>query len=856
MRLFAGIVPGICLASLTVASLSNAQGYPSPPGPGQPSPYPSPAPPDSYGQPPPAYSPQAPQQPQQPQAPQPWDAQQQPGGQPPAPVYGPSGPPAGSAPQGAPAGAAAAGAGASLGAAGASAYGASKTELGDDEQEADASDEEIRYRRESLKLQNNLDGATGLLHMQAAGSGAPGTFRFSLTASYFAGSGFLCPACEVPGGGDASQASDSAKHIGGHLGIGVTPLSFLEAYMGIHTTASTNDRGRPELLQVLGDTNLGVKGFMPYERDSIFSAGGSAEVLMLNGVGGVGIDNANFTLRGLATLDLDNRIKAEDRIPLRAHVNVGYRFDNSGKLVDDVEKRNGARISRIQRFGLDINRVDSMLVGVGVEGVFDIVRPFIEWNVDVPVNRQNHVCDIRTRATGDQCLGQAAGFSTTPSRLTLGARAYPWLDGLAFLAALDIGTGATSQFIEEVAPELPWNVYLGIAYAADTKPHVQIKKIQTIRIVPSESGAQKVSLFILGTVVEKGSNNPIPDAIVKFDGRNLSGMVTRADGTFRTIDLDPDTYTFAVSAAGYRDGQCAVTLAPPMPGAPGGGPPGSAGGAPVSDPNNPYGTPNAGAPVYGAPPGPYGTPPAPSGPGAPGQPTTPGQPGGAGEVPTATVTCELEAQPKVGNVNGQVRDAENNAAVGGAAVKITDKLGRSLALTSDAAGTFRFENVPPGVVTIEAEAPNYLRGVIEVEVKSRGDVPAQVVLTKRPTKPNVIVTPNELKLKKDVHFKTDSAEITPDSAGIIAEIADTLRAHPEIFAVEVQGHTDDQGPPDYNLQLSSSRANAVREALVRAGVTSTRLTARGYGLTKPLVPNTNDGNRLINRRVQLIIVPK
>ena len=58
----------------------------------------------------------------------------------------------------------------------------------------------------------------------------------------------------------------------------------------------------------------------------------------------------------------------------------------------------------------------------------------------------------------------------------------------------------------------------------------------------------------------------------------------------------------------------------------------------------------------------------------------------------------------------------------GADVKITDKLGRSLSLTADANGTFRFENVPPGPVTISAEAAGYLRSVIEIEVKSHEDV--------------------------------------------------------------------------------------------------------------------------------------
>jgi outer membrane protein OmpA-like peptidoglycan-associated protein len=215
--------------------------------------------------------------------------------------------------------------------------------------------------------------------------------------------------------------------------------------------------------------------------------------------------------------------------------------------------------------------------------------------------------------------------------------------------------------------------------------------------------------------------------------------------------------------------------------------------------------------------------------------------------------CELESQPKVGNVNGQLRDAETSAAVGGASVKITDKIGRSLSLTADAAGSFRFENVPPGPVTISAEAPNYLRAVTEIEVKPRSDVVAQIALTKRPARPNVVITDKELKLKKDVHFQHDSAEILSDSMGIIEEAADALRTHSEIASVEIQGHTDDSGTPEYNMRLSTERANAVREALIRDGVEPNRLTARGYGQEKPLVPNTNEANRAKNRRVQLII---
>lgn len=789
------VVPGICLAAVLIPSLAGAQGSPEPGAP------PVAAPPL------PSATPSATPPPAAPTSPAPPPAEPAPGT---APTTTAPTSPGGTS---APASATAEG--------GASASGSANLDKGlqlgavsgGESQAATEEDADTVHRRESLKIQNSSNAATGLLHLYSADSGAPGTFRFSIITSYFAGSGFLCPACADPNGGPAT-ASDEAKRVGGHVGISATPLPYLEAFMGVHASASSNNRETPHLLQALGDTNLGVKGFMPYEEDQIFTAGGAAELWLLNGTGAIGVNSASFGLRGMATADLSNRRNEKDRIPLRAHFNLGYFFDNSGKLVEDFENaHNGQRITRIERFGLDINRVDSLKTGIGVEGMFDLVRPFLEWTIDVPVNRQGHVCALSKIATGDHCLGNDAGFSTTPSRLTLGARVYPW-QGLSFLAAFDIGTGATSEFIEEVRPEMPWNLYLGVAYAVDTKPRVEVKRVEVPHETRVEVPAQ--ALFIDGTVVEKGTGTPIPEATVRFDGRDLTGMITSSDGKFRTGNLDPGTYTFNVKATGYRDGQCNATIAAPA----------------------------AGATEATSSPAPGGTPSQ--------QPAQPGQPPSTAGA-AAVVTCELEALPKVGNVNGQLRDSESGAPVSGASVKITDKLGRSLTLASDAGGAFRFENVPPGQVTIVAEAPDYLRSTLDLEIKPHVDVPAQMSLHKRPKKANVVVTKQELKLKKAIHFQHDSAEILPDSMSIVEEIADVLRSHPEIPSVEIQGHTDDSGTPPYNLRLSADRANTVRDALIRNGVEPNRLTARGYGQEKPLVPNTNEANRAKNRRVQLMI---
>ena len=685
----------------------------------------------------------------------------------------------------------------------------SSAEVGD-------SGDDREWRRWSLKLQNNLRSSTGLLHTSEAGSGAAGTFRISLISEYFTGTGLLCDGTDCPAPpGQTNQQEDEVTRIGAHVGISATPLPFLEAYVGFHASAVDNDQGRPQLLQVLGDTNLGLKGFLPRKPGGIFSFGGEVGLWLLNGTGSVGLDGAgtSFSLGLLGSLDLNNQLDPADAIPLKAHLNLGYRFDNSGKLVEDVEKRRKNRITRIERFGLNIDRTDAFQIGLGLEGTFKYIHPFAEYSIDVPVNRQDYVCNESRVYPNDGCLGNDSGFSTTPSRVTVGARGYPGVDGLSLLLALDIGTGATSSFIEEVSPELPWNLYVGVGFAADvTPPEPIVREVQVERVVP----APVVESYIQGTVVEKGTANPVAGAIVVYEGRSENGMVTTPTGAFRTINLQPGTYTFGVSAKGYKPGTCSATL--------------TAAGA--SPPGPYYGSP-------GTPPGPY-TPPS----------------AGTGQGSIANVKCELESLPKVGNIQGSLIDAASSNPVAGAKVKIMDKLGRELELKADAGGAFRFENVPPGTATIRVEADGFLPSITKLEVKSQQDVKAAISLNKLPKKPNVVVRGAELKLRKKVHFAHDSANIEPDSAALIAEIASVLKKKKEIATLEIQGHTDNTGSPVYNQRLSQQRAEAVRQALIAHGIQSSRLTAKGYGQEKPLLPNVSAANRARNRRVQLIITKK
>lgn len=101
-----------------------------------------------------------------------------------------------------------------------------------------------------------------------------------------------------------------------------------------------------------------------------------------------------------------------------------------------------------------------------------------------------------------------------------------------------------------------------------------------------------------------------------------------------------------------------------------------------------------------------------------------------------------------------------------------------------------------------------------------------------------------------LYFDTDKADIKPDGYPILYEVITVLKKNPEI-RVEIQGHTDSRGSDAYNQALSEKRARSVRDYLIKAGINADRLTAKGYGESKPAAPNTSPENMAKNRRVQL-----
>jgi len=101
-----------------------------------------------------------------------------------------------------------------------------------------------------------------------------------------------------------------------------------------------------------------------------------------------------------------------------------------------------------------------------------------------------------------------------------------------------------------------------------------------------------------------------------------------------------------------------------------------------------------------------------------------------------------------------------------------------------------------------------------------------------------------------INFETNSATLTNASLSILNGAASTLNKYTDINA-EVAGHTDSTGAAAYNKSLSERRATSVRDYLVSRGISSGRLTSRGYGEEQPIADNSNKAGRAQNRRVEL-----
>lgn len=111
-----------------------------------------------------------------------------------------------------------------------------------------------------------------------------------------------------------------------------------------------------------------------------------------------------------------------------------------------------------------------------------------------------------------------------------------------------------------------------------------------------------------------------------------------------------------------------------------------------------------------------------------------------------------------------------------------------------------------------------------------------------------------LNLSGNITFATNSSELGPEFFDVLTSVSKVLTEY-EQTVVEVAGHTDSDGPEDYNQRLSERRAGSVAQYLQSQGIINERLITIGLGESRPVADNTLVSGKQANRRVEITMVP-
>jgi len=97
------------------------------------------------------------------------------------------------------------------------------------------------------------------------------------------------------------------------------------------------------------------------------------------------------------------------------------------------------------------------------------------------------------------------------------------------------------------------------------------------------------------------------------------------------------------------------------------------------------------------------------------------------------------------------------------------------------------------------------------------------------------------------------ADLLPDAQPAMQQLLTFMQTHPTT-EILLAGHTDNQGDFDANVKLSQDRVDVVKQYLVSNGIAASRITAKGYGPTRPIASNNREISRQQNRRVEMTVI--
>lgn len=216
--------------------------------------------------------------------------------------------------------------------------------------------------------------------------------------------------------------------------------------------------------------------------------------------------------------------------------------------------------------------------------------------------------------------------------------------------------------------------------------------------------------------------------------------------------------------------------------------------------------------------------------------------------PPVVAAPEVTPEPEPATPMGWIRVIAMNEA-GMPVVCSVRVLGTGQAPTQGGSDGWTELQLPAGKQEVVVWADGYQSFHTDIEVVADGKTDIEVTLPGG----RVAIEGDQVRVFEKIFFELDSTEIKTESFGILDEVVELLLNHPEITLMSIEGHTDDQGDAQYNVDLSFGRAEAVVHYCTAQGIERERLQARGHGENNPILTGESEASRAANRRVEFHI---
>ena len=580
----------------------------------------------------------------------------------------------------------------------------------------------------------------------------------------------------------------------GVLVLNLTPIEHVELAATVSTSSTQNRALEPNVVQVVGDAHLFAKGF--YSIAPWLTLAGDAELALLNGVGSIGPAGhaTSVGLRSSATADL--RALEQHPLPLIVRSNLRYLFDNSGRLGRNVER------DRYSSLGSMAPRADEyrQLLSPAERNALQVNRVDrigASIGVELPLlPRERFNVNPLLEWTFALPVNRQ-GFDCVTTNIP----------GQRDSCLAKTGFGARPSTLSIGARVQPWVRGLGVLAAVDVATSGSRTFVR--ELAPLER--YMIRLGISYAYDLRATTPPRPRIVrVEIPAAQLRGHIVGQVVESQTgVPIAGAIVHFEATSLSdvISDESGAFKSAELPPGAHG---------MRVSADGFREALCVAVLASSGA---------------------------------DVAARCELTASAYFGKLHGHVTN-QSGRALAGAHIALHGP--GELSLTSEKDGSFRTDKLLEGTYDLTAISPGYFNREASLTITRGAEATPSIVFLARPPQSLVRMTPTRIVLARPIEFVDDSAIIAEQSLPMLGEVAELLQKHPQLTQLEIAGHLDDAGGAAAALALSQQRADAVRAWLINANIASERLLAKGYGATRPVVPNITARNRARNRRIDLL----